>query len=396
MNMLPGARALATSSLVATLGLVAATVLPLTAHAADEATNKWYAAPMFYGTWISSAKRADDDYSYGIALGRNFGERYSLEAGYVHGNFDGAVGLDDLKLDVLSLDGLLHFYRGSKIHPYLTAGLFAIEGDRDGGPTGSGAGLQAGFGIMSNLYTNPARTAVVTLRAEVKNRWTARARQPNRDWQSDTLAGVGLQFHFGAANPLPAAIVAEEPPPPPPAPQDSDGDGVIDANDKCPDTPAGAAVDANGCELDSDGDGVVDRLDKCPDTPAGIKVDANGCEIEEIVLRGVTFDTNQATLKPESVAILDGVANLLRKRPDAKVELRGHTDSVGKDAYNQKLSERRAQAVVDYLVSKGIPAANLAARGLGEERPIASNDTPEGREQNRRVTLQFTDYAQRD
>lgn len=380
---------------LAALGLAAAAALPLTAHAADEATNKWYAAPMFYGTWISDAKRADDDYSYGIAVGRNFGERFSLELGYNHGNFDGAVGLDDLKLDAFSVDGLVHFYRESKIHPYLTAGLFAIEGDRDVGPTGSGSGLQAGFGIMSNLYTNPARTAVVTLRAEMKNRWTFRARRPNTDDQSDTLAGIGLQFHFGAANPLPAAIVAEEPPPAPApeAPKDSDGDGVIDPNDKCPDTPAGAAVDANGCELDSDGDGVVDRLDKCPGTPAGIKVDANGCEIEEIVLRGVTFDTDKATLKPTSIAILDGIVDLLRKRPDAKVELRGHTDSVGRDSYNQKLSERRAQAVVDYLASKGIPAANLSARGLGETQPIASNDTPEGREQNRRVTLQFTDYV---
>lgn len=378
--------------ILAALGLAAA--LPLAAHA-DESTNKWYVAPMLYGTWVSSAKQADDDYSYGVAIGRNFGERFSLEVGYNHGKFDGAIGLSELQLDAVSLDGLLHFYRGSRIHPYLTAGLFAIEGDRDVGPEGSGSGLQAGLGIMTNLYTNPARTAVVSLRGELKNRWTFRARRPERDDQSDFLAGIGLQIHFGAANPLPAAIVAEEPAPAPEpeAPKDSDGDGVVDPNDKCPDTPAGAAVDANGCELDSDGDGVVDRLDKCPGTPAGVKVDANGCEIEEIVLRGVTFDTNEATLKQSSVAILDGIAQLLAKRPDAKVEIRGHTDSVGRDAYNQKLSERRAQSVVDYLVSKGIPAANLSARGLGETQPIAPNDTPEGREQNRRVTLQFTDYA---
>jgi OOP family OmpA-OmpF porin len=382
-------------NLLAALGLAAAAALPLAAHAADESTNKWYFTPMVYGTWISDAKRADDDFTYGFAFGRNFGERFSLELGWNHGKFDGAIGLGELQLDTFSLDGLVHFYRESKIHPYLTAGLFATEGDRDFGPTGSGSGLQAGLGILSNLYTNPARTSVVSLRAEVKNRWTARARRPNADWQSDTLAGIGVQFHFGAANPLPAAIVAEEPTPAPvpEAPKDSDGDGVIDANDQCPDTPAGAAVNADGCELDADADGVVDRLDRCPGTPAGIKVDANGCEIEEIVLKGVTFDTDKATLKPASIAVLDGVVELLRKRPEAKVEIRGHTDSVGKDAYNQKLSERRAQAVVDYLVSKGIPAANLSAKGFGESRPVASNDTPEGREQNRRVTLQFTDYV---
>jgi OOP family OmpA-OmpF porin len=209
-----------------------------------------------------------------------------------------------------------------------------------------------------------------------------------------TIWGVGIGYRFGgtkAAAPIAAAaaapIVAAPPPP------DADGDGVIDANDRCPGTPAGAKVDANGCELDADMDGVVDRLDKCPGTPAGIKVDAAGCEIEEIVLKGVTFDTNKATLKDSSVGILDGVVEMLRKRPDAKVEIRGYTDSVGKDAYNLKLSESRAKAVVDYLVSKGIPAGNLSAKGFGEADPIASNDTPEGREQNRRVTLQFATLA---
>jgi OOP family OmpA-OmpF porin len=213
---------------------------------------------------------------------------------------------------------------------------------------------------------------------------------------------IGLEFAYrygeakapvskAAAAPALAAapVVAAAPPP------DSDGDGVIDANDKCPGTPAGAKVDATGCELDSDGDGVVDRLDQCPNTPAGIKVDEKGCEVEVIVLRGVTFDTNKATLTPSSQLILDSVVTILKSRPDAKVELAGYTDSVGRDAYNLQLSEKRAQAVVDYLVSKGVPAANLTAKGYGEADPIAGNDTPEGREQNRRVTLRFTDYAKK-
>jgi iron complex outermembrane receptor protein len=213
--------------------------------------------------------------------------------------------------------------------------------------------------------------------------------------------GLEMAFRFGeksapiAATPVAAPLAPAPAPVAPPPPPDTDGDGVIDANDKCPGTPAGAKVDANGCELDADKDGVVDRLDKCPGTPAGIKVDANGCEIEEIVLRGVLFDTDKATLKGSSTAILDSVVDILKQRPGAKVELRGHTDSVGKDAYNMKLSQRRAQAVVDYLVSKGIPAENLTAKGFGETNPIASNDTAEGREQNRRVTLQFTDYARK-
>jgi OOP family OmpA-OmpF porin len=399
MKNLPGTKHLhGMKHLLGALPLAAAAALPVVAHADDESPDKWYLAPMLYGTWISDAKRADDDISYGLAFGRNFGERLALELGYTHGQFDGAIGLGELKQDTLSLDALLHFYRGSTIHPYLSAGLYAVEGDRDVGPDGSGAGLEAGLGILSNLYTNAARTSVVTLRAEVKNRWLLHARNDGEsDGQSDTLAGIGLQFQFGAARPLPAAVVAEEPTPPPApeAPRDADGDGVVDAGDRCPDTPTGAAVDANGCELDADGDGVVDRLDRCPATPAGVKVDAAGCEIEEIVLRGVTFDTDRATLAPTSIATLDGVVALLKQRPDAQVEIRGHTDSVGSEAYNRKLSERRARAVVDYLVAQGIPAGNLAAKGLGESQPVAANDTPAGREQNRRVTLQFTGYVRR-
>lgn len=375
-------------------GCLACALLVAQPALAAEDVGKWYLAPSIYGTWLSDAKRADDDPSYGLAFGRNLSPLFSAEVGWQHGSFDGAPGTSKLKLDAYSLDGLWHFYRESTIHPYLTAGLTYVDGQRSLGPKGSGSGFQAGLGLMTTLYTNAARTGVVQLRGEIRNRWTVRPDGPDSDWQSDTLAGLGVVFNFGRATPLPVEpIAAEEPAPVVEAPKDSDGDGVVDPNDRCPDTPAGAKVDANGCELDSDGDGVVDRLDRCPGTPPGIKVDANGCEIEEIVLRGVVFDTDKATLTPASQQVLDSMYELLRTRGDAKIEIRGHTDDVGKDAYNQALSERRAQAVVDYLVRKGLKADNIHARGFGESQPIASNATAEGRAQNRRVTLQFTEYA---
>jgi OOP family OmpA-OmpF porin len=360
---------------------------------ADETVGKWYVTPMLYGTWPSDTYRVDDDFSYGLAVGRNFTDLVSAEIGYLHGDFDPRPGTPRLQLDSFSADALFHFYRESRVHPYLKAGLVYMDAERTPGGSDALTMVQGGIGLMGDLYTNAARTAVVTLRGEVKGRWTL-ANESGRQKPDDFLAGIGLQFSFGAARPL-AAVPVEAPaePTPEPAaapPPDSDGDGVIDANDKCPDTPAGAKVNAEGCELDSDGDGVVDRLDKCPGTPAGLKVDANGCEIEEIVLRGVNFDTDRSTLKPESIAVLDSTAELLRQRQHSTVEVRGHTDSVGRDAYNQRLSERRAQAVVDYLVSKGIPANTLKAVGFGETRPIADNETPDGRAQNRRVALQFT------
>ena len=207
--------------------------------------------------------------------------------------------------------------------------------------------------------------------------------------------GVDVAFHFrGADKASPkaaapvapiaaAAVVAPEPP------KDSDGDGVVDSMDKCPNTPAGVKVDSVGCPLDSDHDGVPDYLDKCPGTPAGIKVDANGCEIEEIVLKDVNFATDSAKLLPNSVGVLDDVAGVLKQRPTAKAEIAGYTDSSGKSAHNTKLSQLRAEAVKDYLVKQGVASGNLSAKGYGEENPIASNKTKEGRAENRRVTLKF-------
>ncbi|MCF6356030.1 MAG: OmpA family protein [Candidatus Polarisedimenticolaceae bacterium] len=169
---------------------------------------------------------------------------------------------------------------------------------------------------------------------------------------------------------------------------DSDGDGVVDSKDKCPGTPRGAPVDRNGCELDSDGDGVVDRKDSCPETPAGVKVDRNGCA-EPIVLKGVNFENDSAVLTAQAKSILNGVANSLKKRPDIKVTIAGHTDSRGSAAYNKMLSQRRADSVRRYLASKGVKASSLIAKGFGEEQPIAINDTATGRADNRRVELRM-------
>ena len=177
---------------------------------------------------------------------------------------------------------------------------------------------------------------------------------------------------------------------------DSDGDGVPDQFDRCPDTPKGATVDANGCPKDTDGDGVFDGLDRCPDTPKGDKVDASGCSLppppplavqESLVLEGVNFETNSATLTTGSLAVLDRVAGSLAEWPEVRVEIGGHTDSTGEAAYNLDLSMRRAAAVRDYLVKKGTDGSRIEVKGHGETVPIADNATKEGRAKNRRVEL---------
>ena len=164
-------------------------------------------------------------------------------------------------------------------------------------------------------------------------------------------------------------LAVAAPPPPPPAKTcadlDDDGDGVNNCNDKCPGSQAGQAIGPDGC-------------------PVPLTID----------LKGVNFDFDKDTLRPDAVAILDEAISILGKYPELKVEVAGHTDSVGTDEYNQKLSERRATAVFDYLTGHGIEAGRLVGPvGYGESKPIAPNanedgsDNPEGRAKNRRTEL---------
>ncbi|MEP7026985.1 MAG: OmpA family protein [Candidatus Eisenbacteria bacterium] len=182
---------------------------------------------------------------------------------------------------------------------------------------------------------------------------------------------------------------------------DSDGDGVLDNIDQCPNTPAGTQVDAKGCPLvvDSDGDGVADDKDLCPYTPAGIKVDSDGCPITltdretelldkgSITTREIHFDTAKWDILPESRVVLDDIGGTLIQWPRLRIEVGGHTDARGSVAYNQDLSQKRAQAVLDYLLQKfpNIERVQYVAKGYGEGVPVASNKTVEGMAKNRRV-----------
>ena len=160
---------------------------------------------------------------------------------------------------------------------------------------------------------------------------------------------------------------------------DTDGDGVIDEADQCPDTPPGTSVDGKGCPPPPPA---------CESGAEGLKL--AGCQPgQTLVLHGVNFEFDKATLTPNARSLLDLVVFALKEAPQIRVEVGGHTDARGSDAYNQELSGHRAQSVVDYLVGQGIASERLQAVGYGETAPVADNATEEGRERNRRVELRI-------
>lgn len=214
---------------------------------------------------------------------------------------------------------------------------------------------------------------------------------------SDSYDGkiyAGLNFIFGATakdkadEAVQEPVVVEESP----VVGDADGDGVPDSVDQCAGTPAGVAVNAAGCPLDGDVDGVPDYLDKCPRTPEGALVDENGCQ--KVLTKDLTqtlhvqFEVGKAKVKEESYGDISEIAIFTRQYPDAKVSLEGYTDSTGSEALNKRLSGERAQAVKDVLVDVfHIDGDRISVEGHGPANPIASNDTAEGRAENRRVEV---------
>lgn len=365
---------------------------------------------LFGGGWADKdlVGGKDDEVNplFGLRYGQRLGTSTNFFGDLVYGPHDGnRAGVGDA--DVTTLRGGLEwlFSKQQRYNWFLAGGLGVMNVNTDNGPDFTRPMASLGVGQAWEVGANDAF------------RWEVRADQ---SFGNDSLPNSGLTnvqallgYSWGLGAPL-----------------DSDGDGVANRQDQCPNTPAGAKVDAKGCPLDSDGDGVFDGLDKCPDTPAGVKVNADGCPLDtdgdgipdyldkcptvpapgtadgcppkvvepepapvveaaprKLTLEGVNFDNDSAKLRPESIAILNSAAATLKEWGEVKVEVAGHTDSVHSDAYNLRLSQRRAEAVRAYLIKQGIAADRLTAKGYGEANPVADNKTADGRYKNRRVEL---------
>lgn len=174
---------------------------------------------------------------------------------------------------------------------------------------------------------------------------------------------------------------------------DTDGDGVPDGLDQCDDTPAGVAIDRFGCPHDADQDGVADSVDACPGTPAGVSVDATGCPVVKRLTETITLHINYApgSFQPDEAARqeLHHLSVRLYAYPETQIEIAGFTDNVGSETKNLELSQKRAQAVLEYLASVGIAVERMRAVGYGENSTYAvgDNNTAEGRRANRRVEI---------
>jgi outer membrane protein OmpA-like peptidoglycan-associated protein len=182
-------------------------------------------------------------------------------------------------------------------------------------------------------------------------------------------------------------------------PTDTDGDSILDGIDQCADTPKGCTPDEKGCPGDADGDGVCDGRDQCANTPQGLRVDERGCPIEVsekevelldtgmIRLQNINFDTGKATLKKESLPVLEEVAKILQQYPTLRVQIGGHTDDRGSAKLNDTLSTSRAAAVLEHIKQNfpQVSSSQFTSKGYGSSQPIAPNSTELGRAKNRRV-----------
>ncbi len=292
----------------------------------------------------SKRNNADSDAAYTFGFGYDISNSWSSELSISKFNLDTRVG--DIDLVQSRLD-FFHTYNNAigngRLSPFTVMGIGHNKFDGD-----------------DETFANIGGGLKLKLNDNLEWRTAVRAYHGFDDSATDFGIDTALVYRFGPSR-APRATVAP--------------------------TPAPAAVTPVG---DQDGDGVPDDRDACPDTPRTHRVDARGCsmmveEVERIEL-AVQFDFDQDVVKQEYLADIRRVADFLRANTGTTANLEGHTDSVGDATYNQDLSVRRVNAVRQVLVSQfGIDAGRVTARGFGESQPVASNDTAEGRAQNRRV-----------
>ena len=306
--------------------------------------------PIYDGLYLDKNLGLDDNpnQSFGLGLGYDVNKYWTIEGVAHYTDTETEVGNIDVEVFRYGLDAIFNLIPEYRVVPYLVGGIGAITYNPDNASTETNALLNIGVGLKFFLTDNFA------LRADARKMMAIDDFGDGKDDHWAYAFGATLLFGGEKKQPPPAPA-APQPPPPAPAP-------VL-----IPDT---------------DGDGVNDDLDKCPDTPKGATVDERGCWV---IGATVLFDFDKYDLKADAVDDLDNIVGILNQNENLKIEIEGHTCNLGSAAYNQKLSERRAGTVESYFVEKGISEDRLNTVGYGFTMPAASNETEEGRTKNRRV-----------
>ncbi|MBP6533502.1 MAG: OmpA family protein [Arenimonas sp.] len=339
------------------LGLALLSAVSLSqAATAQEFDNRWYVSGTLGYVFTDDDRNISNSEMFGVGVGKRLSPNFSIDVQYDQAtptyDIDPIGGDLDWSLQSLQVVGRYHFMNGDNTwNPFLAFGggvqrhdqeyLFPNSGDGVNNRKGDDFIATLGGGFESD------RRKRLDFRLEAGLRFDNDQFEEDDNGQSNEY-GSYLDYYATASmlvkiGNLPVPVVA--------APitcdtQDSDGDGVNDCNDKCPGSTAGQTIGADGC-------------------PVKLTID----------LKGVNFDFDKATLRPDAVVILDEAVAVLAKYPELRFEVAGHTDLCGDEGYNQGLSERRAQTVYDYLTSKGIDAARMAGpTGYGESRPLESTE----------------------
>lgn len=366
------------------------------------AQAKW--GEVYLGVGVGQSRLSPDENSSGFTLvdesdvggklflGYGFNDYLSVEGYLSDLGAAGFTGTPNGGIDyrVFGLEGLLHskkFGKGFSVFGKLGAGDVDTSSSKIPFMEAKNSQITLGLGLEKRFNNG------ISLRGEYQY------------FDEDArLASVSVLKSFGA----PAPVLPTPPPPPPPPPPpvvvaapapiyieseaepliDSDNDGVTDDFDKCPGTSVGVQVDGSGCAIDRDGDGVLNPNDQCPNTQPGVRVDYDGCPLIDRftgVLEGVNFHFNSDRLTGEAQSILNKVAEDLLLYPSIHVTIVGHTDNIAGPVYNKNLSLNRARRVSQYLLGRGVGGERMRFAGKGEDAPIASNSTEQGRFKNRRV-----------
>lgn len=336
---------------------------------AQDFDDRWYVGASAGYVESDNARGVKDNEHLGFNFGKFFTPNWSLDAEIGYTNPTLRPNKLNWSQYGLGLTGRYHFREaGDTWGPYVALGAgvwrhereFRSPAGRPGEVKGNNLAANVGVGVQGDFGRG-------FVRAEYGARFDFDSESAaDEDYFADRIVSVGVSLPLGAKPSAP--VDAPAPAAPAPAPQVSCAD------------------------LDDDGDGVNNCEDKCPNSTPGQTVGPDGCPVPVTIdLRGVNFDFDKSTLRPDAVATLNEVVSILRQYSDLRVEVAGHTDLCGSDAYNQTLSQSRAQAVYDFLTSNGISASRLVGpTGYGESRPLqpTGQNLPECKnETNRRTEL---------